>query len=1033
MNSQSLRIIASHPAVAAVLLLAAALLVVVSPAPAGTLAYWRMEGDGVSTPVAGTTQVLDTNGRTTTNTTPGIVIVDVSGNGNTVWAWDHSYAGHTYQSSVPATKVPLTGLTNRFSIENAGSFPACFTWSKYSHPTVDLETNRPLAWTIEASVRPTATDGFRTFIGRDGNGVDLGNTSLAPLYFQTTPGGYLRIAFTDVGGRAYEVVDTTALTTGNWYNVAAVSDGTTLKLYKDSGAGFVLIGSMTLTAGDTRLAYDTAGATNAGDTQWGWTLGRGRYGVNDGQGQDHSDRWFGNIDEVRISDAALKPGDMLFASTNVYVVSGPTPANLMVMRGFAGSFNLIPGGQNPRLQWRHNGVNLPNATNETYAILSAVIEDAGNYDVVITNSFGSSITSSVATATILPAPGTANITVNVASNLATVASTAYGIHASIYANQLGNSGLTSQLVQGGVKMIRYPGGGLADVFHWSVSRPALGNANGNGLSPWFGVTNSFGYMGPKTDFGSFAQLLASGQFQALITINYGSGLKYGSAGHTNLVVPTTNAEPPEAAAWVAYANANTNIFGTTNDVALGVDSQGNDWKTAGYWARLRAAATLGVDDGYNFLRLGRAAPFGIKHWEIGNETFGTGYYSSGTDGYSVNYAVAYPNGTYTRYGNPNLSPAAYGKGVKLFALLMKAVDPTIKIGAVVSTPPGDYSWDIYNGQRWTPEVLAQCATNLDFVIAHWYPNAGSLSDGSNLLAQVATTLPAMIVGTAPHTGTSSGLRDWINAVRADGTNVNIFMTEFNYNGSVTNAQNGQPIFGPVNALFAADAYTTWMELGVANADWLELSKNTFLGDSNPLTPGAAYYAVQLSSKLALGGDKLVKTTSDLSQLRVHAAARQDGKLGLMLLNQNPGSNLLVYVTVANTNLTTSGVKYEFGTNNFTGGSQTPSTAPSSNVVSSVSNSFSVTVPAYTMVVLTIPFAAPSVAPQITLTTPGLTNFVLNYTSQLANNYVLQSATNLAPPIPWLDLQTNFGNGGAQSFTNLIDPAESKKFFRVRAY
>jgi hypothetical protein len=89
--------------VAAGLLLTAALVGSVSPAPAATLAYWRMEGDGVSTPVAGATQVLDTNGRTTTNTTPGIVIVDASGNGNTVWAWDHPGAGHTCQSPVPAT------------------------------------------------------------------------------------------------------------------------------------------------------------------------------------------------------------------------------------------------------------------------------------------------------------------------------------------------------------------------------------------------------------------------------------------------------------------------------------------------------------------------------------------------------------------------------------------------------------------------------------------------------------------------------------------------------------------------------------------------------------------------------------------------------------------------------------------------------------------------------------------------------------------------------------------------------------------
>jgi alpha-L-arabinofuranosidase len=629
--------------------------------------------------------------------------------------------------------------------------------------------------------------------------------------------------------------------------------------------------------------------------------------------------------------------------------------------------------------------------------------------------------------------GTADVSVNVLSNLSTVASTAYGIHASIYANQLGNAGLTNQLAQSRVKMIRYPGGGLADVFHWSVSRPALGSARGFGLSPWFGVTNSFGYMGPKTDFGSFAQLLTNGQFEAIITVNYGSGLKYGSVGHTNLVVPTTNAEPPEAAAWVAYANATTNIFGTGSDVTLGVDSLGNDWKTAGYWAMMRAAAPLATDDGYNFLRLKRPAPLGIRHWEIGNETFGTGYYSAGTDGYSVNYALPYPHTNTTRLGNTNLSPAFYGRKVRDFSLLMKAVDPSIKVGAVVSTPPGDYSWDIYNGQRWTSQVLAQCATNIDFVIAHWYPYAGALSDGASLLAAVPATLPLMINGIGSHTGTSAGLRDSINAAGADLTNVDIFITEFGYNGSVTNALNGEPIFGPVNSLYAADACATWMELGVANADWLELSKNTFLGDSNPLVPGAVFYATQLCSRMAVPGDNLLKATSDVSQLRVHAAARQDGKLGLMLLNQNPTNNLTVNVNVQNTNLTASGVKYVFGTNNFVGSSQTPSSAPSSNAVSGLANSFSVSVPAYTMVVLTIPFATPTNTPPVLA---ALGNRTVNVGQTVS--FTASATDTESPPqkltFTLLTSPTNATlntDSGAFSFRPLVTQSNTTNLFTLR--
>ena len=538
--------------------------------------------------------------------------------------------------------------------------------------------------------------------------------------------------------------------------------------------------------------------------------------------------------------------------------------------------------------------------------------------------------SAAAFAQLLPNAGAANVTINAAAKLSTVATSAYGVHTSVYDNQNGNASLPNLLIQSGVAALRYPGGGYADVFHWSVSRSAL---TGGGLSPWFGQANNYGYVASGTDFGSFAKLLTNAQCQAVITVNFGSGLKWSSSAHTSLTIPPTNAEPPEAAAWVAYANANTNIFGTANDVILGVDSIGNDWKTAGYWAMIRASNPLGTDDGYNFLRINRKTPIGIKFWEIGNETFGTGYYSTNTDGYSVNYAVPYPNGTFTRFGNPILSPATYGQGVKNFSLLMKAVDPTIKIGAVVSTPPGDYSWDSYAGQHWTPQVLAQCASNIDFVIAHWYPYAGNNDNGGTLLPQVPSTLPAMINGTPPHTDTSSGERDWINDYRADGTNVQIFITEFNYTGSVADSFNGEPIYGPVNTMFAADSYASWLELGVSSVDWLEMNKNTFLGDSNPLVRGAAYYAVQFTHDIAGVGDRLVSTTSDNSSLRVHAAIRQDGKVGVMLLNEKMTGSLTVNISVTNVNLAGPAAQIQFGTNNFSGGTETPGLPPATNTVS----------------------------------------------------------------------------------------------------
>jgi alpha-L-arabinofuranosidase len=94
--------------------------------------------------------------------------------------------------------------------------------------------------------------------------------------------------------------------------------------------------------------------------------------------------------------------------------------------------------------------------------------------------------------------------------------------------------------------------------------------------------------------------------QMFVTVNYGSGT------------------PQEAAAWVAYANGNAALYGTTNDITIGLDSGGYDWRTVGYWARLRTlTAAQNPDNQFDFLALGRAAPLGIKNWEIGNENYGT--------------------------------------------------------------------------------------------------------------------------------------------------------------------------------------------------------------------------------------------------------------------------------------------------------------------------------------------------------------------------------------------------------------------------
>src|SRR5690606_1369808 len=140
------------------------------------------------------------------------------------------------------------------------------------------------------------------------------------------------------------------------------------------------------------------------------------------------------------------------------------------------------------------------------------------------------------------------------------------------------------------------------------------------------------------------------------------------------------------------------------------------WQTAGYWASLRASAPLAVDDGLNFLRISEPEPLGIEYWEIGNELFGNGYY--GTN-YEQDLHVPYERegDPSEREGHEALSPTTYGTELLGFLHAMKAVDPAIKVGAVLNTPPRDYSW----GPNWNDDVLAACGSEIDFAIVHWYP------------------------------------------------------------------------------------------------------------------------------------------------------------------------------------------------------------------------------------------------------------------------------------------------------------------------
>jgi GH25 family lysozyme M1 (1,4-beta-N-acetylmuramidase) len=79
---------------------------------------------------------------------------------------------------------------------------------------------------------------------------------------------------------------------------------------------------------------------------------------------------------------------------------GSEPSSRTADRGGSITFRTVANGAATlKYQWRFNGTNIANATNPTFTLSNIASNNAGNYTVVVTNSFGS-ITSGVAVLTV---------------------------------------------------------------------------------------------------------------------------------------------------------------------------------------------------------------------------------------------------------------------------------------------------------------------------------------------------------------------------------------------------------------------------------------------------------------------------------------------------------------------------------------------------------------------------------------------------------------------------------------------------------
>ncbi len=436
----------------------------------------------------------------------------------------------------------------------------------------------------------------------------------------------------------------------------------------------------------------------------------------------------------------------------------------------------------------------------------------------------------------------------------------------------------------GIKTLRWPGGSDADRYDFTLG-PDSGHRS-------------------TSDFARLAESVGA---DAFITLNYGSG------------------SPQMAAAFAAYLNgspSDTRVLGVGKRPRDGGKSWVDfDWKTVGYWARLRGEAPLASDDGLNHLRAAHPAPWGFKYFEVGNEVM-----------------ASWENDA--RPAGQKQSPIAYAAFCKQTAELLRAIDPKIEVGIVVVASE-DVTWRNGESAEYTPvqnpatgekhggwnalllSELKRIGYTPNFLIDHFYPQPEGRENDAHLLG---------LIGPSSTERDSNGALSWAGRAAdyrrmlteylgAEGAKVGVRNTEHN---SVS-SNPGKQSTSLVNALFYADSFgaVTRSEIG-GFAWWLARSSATkgtissslygwreygdyglvgedgyvYFGDSKPLpgrsayVPYPTYFAAKLASMFASPGDAILDVVSEQALVSVYAARTQAG-LSLLVINKSPEASALV--------------------------------------------------------------------------------------------------------------------------------------------
>jgi alpha-L-arabinofuranosidase len=422
----------------------------------------------------------------------------------------------------------------------------------------------------------------------------------------------------------------------------------------------------------------------------------------------------------------------------------------------------------------------------------------------------------------------------------------------------------------------------------------------------------------------------------------------------------------------------------------------------------------------------------FKYWEVGNEVYGTWEVDSNTP----------PNDPYT-----------YATRAAGYIQLMKAQDPTIKIGAV-AVPGEDSSTNDFDHAAtnpitsqvhygWTPVMLSRFKSlgiYPDFLIYHCYPeytSGGSNStDSDPLLLQVADNY------------CPSGWLDWASAAQnlrmqltdylgTTGSNLELCVTENNSDAG----DQGRQSTSVVNALYMADSLGNLMKTEFNSYIWWDLyngadNSGDFdstlygwrpfgdLGINWGTTNYPTYYSEKLLQYFVRAGDSVVGAASDYLLLSDYAVHRTNGALTMLAINKDVTTNfnaqiiLTNFIPAPNAMIQSYGIPQDDAAE--TNGAAALQDIAETNFTGATTN-FTYAFPPLSLTLFTF---APA-AVQVQSSVVSANQFILQYQGQTNVPYIVQESPDL---INWTSVSTNISTGAMSSVTNAI--SGTKEFWRV---